>query len=225
MVPDVAVPTYQAAYDSLGGAYQPSADLINQQLAQVPTDEQTTLSSLDQAKANAFRDIGNAANAKGMLFSGFTPDQQAQYIGTKYLPAVAAAKTAALNQKTTLEGKLNDLSVARSTAANDIVSKATAAAQAAAYKNAQLAISQQKAATAAANTTNKLPSQQQVSAAIRSGLSSVRGGDGYVSPQDYAQAYADWVQAGFNGQDFDKYFGDLMNPKNGYYQYAKTQVR
>lgn len=84
---------------------------------------------------------------------------------------------------------------------------------------------QQQAAAKAAEAAPKAPSQQQVSAAIRNGLNSVRGRDGYVSPNDYAKAYSDWVGAGFNASQFDKAFGDLMNPKNGYYQYAKTQVR
>lgn len=220
MVPDVQVPTYDQAYSSLGAAYQPSADLINTQIADIPRQEQATLSSLDQAKVNAFRDITNSANAKGMLFSGFTPDQEATYTGTKYLPAVAAAKTASLNAKTSLQGKLNQLTLDRSNAASGIVDKAQTAANTAAYKNAQLAISASKAS----NASPKMPSQQQVSSAIRQGLSGVRGSDGYVAPQDYAQAYKDWVSAGFDGSQFDKYFGDLMNPKNGYYQYAKTQV-
>lgn len=55
---------------------------------------------------------------------------------------------------------------------------------------------------------------------IESGLRSVKGGDGYVSPQDYAQAYKDWTQAGGDISSFNSKFGYLKNPKNGYYDYA-----
>lgn len=218
MVPDVAIPTYDQAYGSLGSVYDPQTQLVQSQLADLPAQEQTTLSSLDQAKANAFRDITDSANSKGLLFSGFSPEEQARYTGEKYLPAVAAAKAATTNAKYSLTGTLNDIAAKRAAQAQGIVSSATAASQKAAYQNARLSQSAAKAAT-------KMPSQQEVSAAIRQGLTTVRGKDGYVAPQDYARAYADWTQAGFDGSQFDKYFGDLMNPKNAYYQYAKTQVR
>lgn len=122
------VPSYQTAYDQTASVYQPQTDLVNSQIADLPNQENATLSSLDQAKANAFKDIGDSANAKGVLFSGFTPDQQAQYVGTKYLPAVAAAKEATTNAKTTLLGKINDINLQRSQVAQGTVSAAQTAA-------------------------------------------------------------------------------------------------
>lgn len=200
-------PNYQQAYDQTASVYQPQTDLVNSQIADLPNQEQATLSSLDQAKANAFRDINQSSNARGVMFSGVPIDQQAQYVGTKYLPAYAAAKEATTNAKTTLLGKINDINLQRS-------------------QNAQSTVNTAQAAAARASTAAAKPlTQQQTSAAIRQGLGTVRGKDGYVSPQDYAQAYADWVGSGYNGAQFDNYFGDLMNPNNGYYQYAKTQVQ
>jgi hypothetical protein len=224
MLPDVTIPTYDQAYGSLGAVYDPQVKSVQSQIDQLPGQEQATLSSLDQAKANAFRDIANSANSKGMLFSGFTPDQEATYTGEKYLPAYAAAKAATVNARTSLTDKINQIQSARAKDALGIVSSAQSTASTNAYKNAQLQLSAARLANSQAKTAAKLPSQQEVSSAIRSGLATVRGKDGYVAPQDYARAYQDWTQAGFDGSQFDKYFGDLMNPKNHYYQYAKTQV-
>lgn len=60
---------------------------------------------------------------------------------------------------------------------------------------------------------------------IKTGLMSVRGKDGYVSPQDFATAYDDWVKAGGSSAAFDKAMGQFRNPKNGYYSYAIKQLR
>lgn len=60
---------------------------------------------------------------------------------------------------------------------------------------------------------------------IAAGLNSVKGGDGYVSPQDYAAAYEDWLQLGGTVASFNSEFGSLKNPKNGYYNYAISQAK
>jgi hypothetical protein len=234
MLPDVAVPNYGDAYNSLGNVYDPQTSQVNTEIAQLAPQQAAQQSALDQAKVNAFQDINSQANSKGLLFSGFTPGQQAVYTGTKYLPAVANLQTSFNNTKNTLLDKINQINAQRATQAQGIVSSATTAAQNAQYKNAQLTLSQQKAdqqlalaqtkAAASASKAAATPmTTQQLSAAIRSGLNGVKGGDGYVSPQDYATAYKDWTTAGNSGATFDNYFGDLMNPKNGYYQYAKTK--
>lgn len=220
MNPTIAVPNYGDAYNSLDSVYTPQVNQVQSEIDQLPGEQQAQQSSLDQAKVNAFQDITNSANSKGVLFSGFTPDQQAQYIGTKYLPAVANLNTTFQNNKNTLLDKINQINSTRSQQAQGIVSSAQTAADTQSYDNAKLAISASKAA----NATPKALTQTQVSAAIRQGLNGVKGKDGYVSPQDYAQAYSDWTQAGYSASTFDNYFGDLMNPKNGYYQYAESKV-
>lgn len=224
MVPTVAVPTVQQASASLGSIYDPQVAQVNSEIAQLAPQQQTQQAALDQAKVNAFQDITNQANSRGMLFSGFSPQQQATYIGTKYLPAVANLQTSFNNQKNTLIDKINAINQARATQAQSIVNADQTAANNAAYKNAQLALSAQKAANSAANAANKPLSLTQLSSAISQGLSSVRGKDGYVSPQDYASAYSDWIKSGQSPATFDTRFGSYMNPKNGYYQYAKSQV-
>lgn len=75
-------------------------------------------------------------------------------------------------------------------------------------------------AASSAKTSNPINSIGQ----IQGGLMSVRGKDGYVSPQDYAKAYADWVQVGGSKTSFDQMFGHLKNPSNKYYGYAISQL-
>lgn len=220
----MAVPTYEQAYAQLGSVYDPQASLINQQLADLPNQEAAVQASLDQAKVNAFRDITQSSNARGVMFSGVPIDQQATYVGTKYLPAVAQNKTSFQNSKYSLLGKINEINSNRANQAQGIVSSAQKQAADEAYKAQQLAISRGKAASSKAAAASKPLTQVQLSAAIRNGLATVRGKDGYVSPQDYAAAYKDWVGSGYSASTFDNYFGDLMNPKNAYYQYAKTRA-
>lgn len=77
----------------------------------------------------------------------------------------------------------------------------------------------------ASNAANKPLTSTQINAAIRSGLNSVRGGDGYVSPQDYARAFKDYTDSGLSAASFETNYGDLKNPNNPYYDYAIKQVK
>lgn len=134
-------PTFDQANASLGVTYDPQVQALQAQNPQIDQQLTTTLSSLDQAKVNAFKDITNSANSKGMLFSGFTPDQQATYTGTKYLPAVANARTSAQNAKNTLLDKINTINSNRQNQARGIVSAAETAAQNYTLKQQQIAAS------------------------------------------------------------------------------------
>lgn len=129
---------YQSVYDSLGTQYQPQVDLVNSQIAQLAPQQEAEQASLDQAKVNAFKDITNSANSKGVLFSGVPIDQQSTYVGTKYLPAVANLKTSFNNTKNTLLGQINTLSANRQKQAQDSVSSYQAAQEKKAYQDAQL---------------------------------------------------------------------------------------
>lgn len=206
------VPTYQQAYDQTAGVYQPQTNLIQSQIDALPGQEQATLSSLDQAKANAFKSIDQSANAKGMLFSGFSPDQQAQYVGTKYLPAYAEAKTATANAKTSLLGKINDINFQRSQAAQGTVNAAQTAADKAAAASA-------KAATAGPTSAQKAASLQSDASSLKSYLDPLRGKDKYLSPSDYNSALSAWVQDGYTKAQFDSIFGYYKNPNQPKNQY------
>lgn len=45
-------------------------------------------------------------------------------------------------------------------------------------------------------------------------ISSVRGADGYISPQDYKNFASQWVAAGGNAKDFTNNFGIFVNPSH-----------
>lgn len=163
---------YGNAYNSLGSVYDPQVANVNSQVSnldQTNTQQQAAIdaqiaglapqqaaqqASLDQAKVNAFKDITNSANSKGVLFSGVPIDQQSTYVGTKYLPAVANLQTSFNNQKTAftntknsqlsayqqqrtgLLGQINTIQAARSREAQGQVA-AYQAAQLAAQKDAE----------------------------------------------------------------------------------------
>lgn len=214
------VPTYDQAYGSLGNVYDPQTALVNQQVAELDPQMQAQQASLDQAKVNAFKDIDTSANAKGILFSGFSPDQQAQYIGTKYLPAVANLKTTYQNNKNALLGKINQLNADRSTEARGIVSTALTAAQTAAYNQAKLQIAAQKANSGSSNSSAAKTAQaSQAADALNRYLIHKTGKDTYLSPYDYNAALSAWAQDGYSTSQFQAIFGHYKNPNQPKNQY------
>jgi uncharacterized protein YbjQ (UPF0145 family) len=109
-------PQYQDWYNQrvadLQGLYAPQIAGIQQQIEQLPGQYEAQKSSLQQAKENAFRDITKTAARGGMFFTGFTPREQARYLGEKYLPGLqqlsqqeTAARQGLLNQITGLQGQ------------------------------------------------------------------------------------------------------------------------
>ena len=77
---------------SLSGQYDPQAKLIQDQQAALPGQETAAIGGLDQAKTNAFQGINDAANARGMSYSGAPIKEQQVYTGERYLPALAGIK-------------------------------------------------------------------------------------------------------------------------------------
>lgn len=152
MFPTAAVPTYDQVYADLGNIYDPQTKLVQSQIDQLQPQQDAQQASLDQAKVNAFKDITNSANAKGMLFSGVPIDQQATYTGTKYLPAVANLKSTFQNSRNTLLGQINRIMAERSLSARDYVTKGQQAANDAAYKQAQLDLGYARLSSSNANS-------------------------------------------------------------------------
>lgn len=94
---------------SLNPAYDPSRALYNQQIQTLPGAEDTAIKGLDAAKVNSFRDINTSANSKGLAFSGIPSEEQARYLGEKYLPAVANVKAGTQKQTFALQQALAGL--------------------------------------------------------------------------------------------------------------------
>lgn len=221
---------YQSVYDSLAGQYQPQTDLINSQIADLPRQQQAVQSSLDQAKVNAFKDITNSANSKGVLFSGVPIDQQSTYVGTKYLPAVAQNQTAFLNTKNTLLGQINSIQSQRQRQAQDSVSAYQKAQQDNAYKQAQLDLGYARLNSSNANAAARLgqgkqPTQAQIMqgdmGTIAKALQGKAGKDGHVSQQTWNAAMSAWIGAGYKAQDFVKSNMQFINQRyKGYHGYS-----
>lgn len=64
---------------------------------------------LNTARTNAFGQITDNANARGVLFSGIPIEGQAKYVGETYLPSLANLRGRYANQKFTLQGALAEL--------------------------------------------------------------------------------------------------------------------
>jgi len=216
-------PTYEQAYAQLGSTYDPQVASVNQQIAGLQPLQDAQQAGLDQAKVNAFRDITNSANQKGVLFSGFTPDQQAQYVGTKYLPAVANLKQTFTNQRTSLLDKINAINAQRSQQATSTVSAAQAAAATNAYHQAQLQLGYARLAQGAGG---RAPTQSQIQSAVTNHIigqfNQYKGGDQKVSNETWANGLNDWIGAGGKATDFWTNFGGYVN-RNFANKYAGYQ--
>lgn len=216
---------------SLDPAYSGQEALINQQKAAIPGKYAGQEAGLNVAKENAFRDINRGANSKGLAFSGVPIEQQTRYTGEKYLPALANLKTQQntedMSLSTALASLQSDKRLRALSTRNDQSSALTK------YLNDQESMRQQQEFdrwkiqnqqqfTASQNALNrgstKPLSQTQVTASIRQGLESVKGGDGHVAPQDLARAYGDWVGSGLSEATFWKNFQGYWNPKQGDYK-------
>lgn len=73
----------------LNPAFNPQRDALRAGTSNVQNQVQSAIQGLDATKTQAFGGIEQAAQNKGMFFSGFAPNEQASYLSTKYLPAVA----------------------------------------------------------------------------------------------------------------------------------------
>lgn len=142
-----AAPTVQSLSDIVSGitaAQAPENAQLDTEISQNDQSGNAQTAGVEQAKTNAFGTIENNANAKGMYFSGFAPNQEATYTGSTYLPTlakiqstVAAARNTLLGDKATLASDANSEGLTQQTAEQDQLNS---------YNNAQ----ETAAATAAA---------------------------------------------------------------------------
>lgn len=112
--------TLQDIIASLNSVYQPQVDLYRQQQSQIPQQAQAQEDALGAKKDQAFGDILSGARQRGLGFSGIPLGEQAKYVSTDYLPAVANLRTASTNQATSLEQAILQLQQQQNTQAQDI---------------------------------------------------------------------------------------------------------
>lgn len=161
--PPAATTDYATAYGELGSTYDPEVAAVNTDIAALPAQQAAAQASLDQAKANAFKSNALTSNARGVLFSGYTPQANSDYTANTYNPAVTNLNTKTQNQQQTLQDKITDINNQRAQGAESLVEdtqEANAKVTAAALRAQQSTDS--KTATAATAASNKASSANYV---------------------------------------------------------------
>lgn len=244
---------YNTAYQEVGAAYDLPTKQIQQaqdqalqakntSLSQLAQDETTNLSSLDQAKVNAFKNIGETANSRNMLFSGYSPYQQNQYVTNTYNPnlnkintsydrGVQSTNTRYDTTMTSLKDKLDSLNQQRANDAEKLVldtqaSYAKAAGSGGGGSGGSGSTtrvggsSSVLGSSGGGGTFTGTPTPQKVTAALRSVLQSrnLVGGDGHVAPSTLAAMYNSWMSYGLTDKSFWTAFQGLWNPNEGNYK-------
>jgi len=93
----------------LDPAYSAQRGLIQQQQAGLGTKYATQQAGLDATKTQSFNKINTQATGRGLSFSGIPLDEQANYLSTAYLPAVANLKASQNTESSELSKQLADL--------------------------------------------------------------------------------------------------------------------
>lgn len=93
----------------LDPGYRPARDLVRQQQEALPGRLEATKSGLNAQKDRAFQGITNRANRRGLTFSGIPIQEEANYLSTDFLPALASAEQQNQDQSFSLLGILADL--------------------------------------------------------------------------------------------------------------------
>lgn len=99
------------ANKTLTGIYQPQMDIYNKRLSTLSSEYDPLRVQADQARVNSFRQIENAANSKGMFFSGQPIQNQMEYNYGTYEPALANINIKQNEAKNSLEEALTQLGI------------------------------------------------------------------------------------------------------------------
>lgn len=93
----------------LDSVYSPQKDVYSEQINALPGMQAAELGGLNQAKKDSFQQITQGANRRGVAFGGIPIGEQASYLGSSYLPAVANLKGRFQSQKSDLSLRLAEL--------------------------------------------------------------------------------------------------------------------
>lgn len=228
----------QALIAEQTAALQPQFQLLDQDIQTNAQAGAAQEQGLEAKKTKAFKNIGQAAQDRGMFFSGFAPNEEAEYTAGTYLPALAQLQATIAQTRSQLLGKKAELGksafdTAFQTREGDIGAKRTWDAQETQrrWEEQQAALDRdfkakesakdRAAAAAAASRSSGVSASQAFDAdrkAIAGELFQVTGDDGFVSPGSYAKAKNAWVSSGYDSKSFDNYFASYRNPGNKYYK-------
>ena len=93
----------------LDSVYSPQKSAYSKQIEALPGMQQAELGGLDAAKKDSFNQITQGANRRGVAFGGIPLEEQANYLGSSDLPAVANLKGRFQAQKSDLSLRLAEL--------------------------------------------------------------------------------------------------------------------
>lgn len=104
-----AVRDLQALIAEYGKAYDPQRALIDADITTNANAGAAQEAGLEAKKVKAFQGIEQGAQNKGMYFSGFSPNEQANYTSDTYLPALAQLQATIAGTRSSLLGKKADI--------------------------------------------------------------------------------------------------------------------
>lgn len=217
----------QSLINEQGQAIAPQNQLIDESINQNASAGLAQEAGLAATQKKAFGQIEQGAQNKGMFFSGFSPDEQANYTSTTYLPALAQLQATIAKTRSDLLGKKADLATsvfdkASAMREQDIQTlnqwnKMTAeqkfnASEADKQRAFEAQQNQAKIAADARNAAASAPKDNSgLVTSIAKTLESKKGGDGKVSPSTFQNARSQWVAAGGSADAFNQTFFGYVN--------------
>ena len=99
----------QALIAEYGKAYDPQRALIDADITANANAGAAQEAGLQAKQTQAFKTIEQRGQNKGMYFSGFSPDEQANYTSDTYLPALAQLQATIAATRSQLLGKKADI--------------------------------------------------------------------------------------------------------------------
>lgn len=100
-----------AIIQELDASYNPSRQSINDRINSLQGAEQADMQGLQGTQTQAFGDIVNNAQERGVAFGGVPLGEQAKYTSTQFLPAVAKLKSNYVQARGGLSDALNSLNL------------------------------------------------------------------------------------------------------------------
>lgn len=220
-------------------ALQPQLGLIDESIAANDKSGVAQVAGIEAKKSDVFTNqIPQQAQDNGMFFSGFTPDEEAKYTASTYLPALAALQGTIAQTRSSLLGKKADLgkgaydvATQQQEADRQVLAdwnKMTAQQQFEASQSEKQRAFEAKqrqadrdasAKEGAANRSASAAKAPNPKADAAAALRAYVGDDGYVSPGTWGSVKSQWIGGGYGtGADFDKAFAGFKNPKQKGYR-------
>jgi hypothetical protein len=91
----------------IDATYKPQRDQYNKSISEVDPAQEAEVAGLESAKKDAFGQIDQTANRRGMFYAGAPIAEQQRYVGQQFLPSIANLRSKYAQQKFDLTNALN----------------------------------------------------------------------------------------------------------------------